>query len=135
MKDLKPDIVIVAAYGKIIPASILDLKNIKFINVHASLLPKWRGAAPIQRSIIEMDKETGISIMKIISKLDAGPYMLQEKIKIDKKDNYSTLSKKLSILGSKLIKKSLQLIEKKNDVYVDQDESKDICKENIKTRN
>ena len=60
-----------------------------------------------------MDKETGISIMKIISKLDAGPYMLQEKIKIDKKDNYSTLSKKLSILGSKLIKKSLQLIEKK----------------------
>ena len=84
------------------------------------MLPKWRGAAPIQRSIIEMDKETGISIMKIISKLDAGPYMLQEKIKIDKKDNYSTLSKKLSILGSKLIKKSLQLIEKKNDVYVDQ---------------
>jgi len=124
LKDLKPDIVIVAAYGKIIPTSILNLKNIKFINVHASLLPKWRGAAPIQRSIIEMDKETGISIMKIISKLDAGPYMLQEKIKIDKKDNYSTLSKKLSILGSKLIKKSLQLIEKKNDVYVDQDESK-----------
>ena len=76
------------------------------------------------KTIIEMDKETGISIMKIISKLDAGPYMLQEKIKIDKKDNYSTLSKKLSILGSKLIKKSLQLIEKKNDVYVDQDESK-----------
>ncbi len=123
-KNLKPDIVIVAAYGKIIPPSILGLKNIKFINVHASLLPKWRGAAPIQRSIIEMDKETGISIMKIISKLDAGPYMLQEKIKIDKKDNYSTLSKKLSILGSKLIQKSLLIIEKKNEVYVDQDESK-----------
>ena len=87
---------------------VSKFKKYKFINVHASLLPKWRGAAPIQRSIIEMDKETGISIMKIISKLDAGPYMLQEKIKIDKKDNYSTLSKKLSILGSKLIKKSLQ---------------------------
>ncbi len=123
LKDLKPDIVIVVAYGKIIPLSFLSLDNIKFINLHASLLPKWRGAAPIQRSIIEMDKETGISIMKIVSKLDAGPYMLQEKIKIDKHDNYMTLSKKLTILGSKLILKSLQQIINKDEVFIDQDEN------------
>ena len=60
IQKLKPDVVIVVAYGKLIPPEILDIKNIKFINVHASLLPRWRGAAPIQRSIMEMDKETGI---------------------------------------------------------------------------
>ena len=78
LEKLKPDVVVVVAYGKIIPEKILNMKNIKFINLHASLLPKWRGAAPIQRSIMNMDKETGISIMKIIHKLDAGPYMLQK---------------------------------------------------------
>ena len=66
---------------------MLNLENIKFINVHASLLPRWRGAAPIQRSIIEMDKETGISIMKMTPELDAGPYLLQKKIRIEK-DNF-----------------------------------------------
>ena len=72
----------VVAYGKILPPKFLNIKNIKFINVHASLLPKWRGAAPIQRSIMNLDKETGISIMKIIPKLDAGPVMMKSKIKI-----------------------------------------------------
>ena len=72
------------AYGKIIPPEYLKIKNIKFINIHASLLPKWRGAAPIQRSLMEMDEETGISIMKIIPKLDSGPFLLQEKIQIKK---------------------------------------------------
>ena len=94
----------------------------KFINIHASLLPKWRGAAPIQRSIIEMDHETGISIMKIIPQLDAGPFFLQEKIKIDKKDNYSTLSNKLSVMGSKLIIKTLKQIEKNDYNLTDQDD-------------
>ena len=115
--------VVVAAYGKIIPEKFLKFKDIMFINVHASLLPKWRGAAPIQRSIIEMDKETGISIMKIVSKLDAGPYLMQEKILIDKNDNYLSLSKKLSKLGSQLIIKSLNQIEKKNFYLTNQDEN------------
>ena len=119
-KKLNPDVVVVVAYGKIIPSQILDLKNIKFLNIHASLLPKWRGAAPIQRAIMEGDDETGISIMQIISELDAGPYMLQEKIKIDKKDNYISLSKKLCNLGSKLILKSLKLIEQNNYKFVEQ---------------
>tara|TARA_Y100000591_G_scaffold331174_1_gene364248 strand:- start:1506 stop:2426 length:921 start_codon:yes stop_codon:yes gene_type:complete len=121
-KRIKPDVVIVVAYGKILPKKILDLKNIKFLNVHASLLPKWRGAAPIQRSIINMDKETGISIMKILPKLDSGPVMLQDKLKITNDDDFISLSKKLSILGSKLLLDSLNLIEKKSHKFIDQDE-------------
>ena len=124
IKKLKPDVVVVAAYGKLLPKNIINLRNIKFINVHASLLPRWRGAAPIQRSIIEMDKETGVSIMKIESGLDTGPYMLQEKVKIKRDDNFKTLSNKLSILGSKMILKALNLIEKNNFNFKAQDESK-----------
>ena len=65
--------VLVVAYGKILPKELLSINNIKFLNVHPSLLPRWRGAAPIQRAIMNLDKETGVSIMKIISELDAGP--------------------------------------------------------------
>ena len=122
-KKFNPDVVVVVAYGKIIPPQLLSLKNIKFLNIHASLLPKWRGAAPIQRAIMEGDDETGISIMQIISELDAGPYMLQEKIKIDKKDNYISLSKKLCNLGSKLILRSLKLIEQNNYKFVEQNKN------------
>ena len=121
IKKNKPDIVIVVAYGKIIPAKFLNIENVKFINVHASLLPKWRGAAPIQRSIMNSEKETGISIMKITPKLDAGPYMLQEKIPIEKEDDYESLSNKLSNLGSKLIIKSLDFIEKGDFKFTEQD--------------
>ena len=81
-KKLKADLVVVIAYGQIIPEIYLKNPNLIFLNVHASLLPKWRGAAPIQRAIMNMDTETGISIMKIIPQLDAGPVMMQEKIKI-----------------------------------------------------
>ena len=121
IKKNKPDVVIVVAYGKIIPAKFLNIENVKFINVHASLLPKWRGAAPIQRSIMNSEKETGISIMKITPELDAGPYMLQEKIPIEKEDDYESLSNKLSNLGSKLIIKSLDFIEKGDFKFTEQD--------------
>ena len=73
------------AYGKILPIEILNLDKILFLNVHASLLPKWRGAAPIQRAIMNMDKETGISVMKIVEKLDAGPDYAYIKNKNNKK--------------------------------------------------
>ena len=86
LKTLKPDAVVVVAYGQILPSDFLNLKNIIFLNVHASLLPKWRGAAPIQRAIMNMDKETGISIMKIVEKLDAGPVLLKSKIKMELQD-------------------------------------------------
>ena len=101
----------------IIPKQLINIQNIKFINIHASLLPKWRGAAPIQRAIMNSDKETGISIMKIVSKLDAGPVMLQSKIKISKGTNFNELSSELANLGSKMILESLDLIENKNAVF------------------
>jgi len=116
--------IIVVAYGQIIPQKILDIPDIIFLNIHASLLPRWRGAAPIQRSIIHMDKITGISIMKIISKLDAGPFMMQQEVKIEAEDNFTILSKKLSNLGSKLILKSLAELENKVAKFQEQDENK-----------
>ena len=124
IKNLNVKYVVVVAYGQIIPEKILNISNIVFLNIHASLLPRWRGAAPIQRSIIEMDKITGISIMKIIPKLDAGPYMMQEQVNIEKEDNFLSLSKKLSILGSKLIIKSLGKLKKEKVNFVTQDEKK-----------
>ena len=123
LRDSKPDVIIVVAYGKILPVKLLNLTNIKFINVHASLLPKWRGAAPIQRSIMNLDQETGISIMKIIPKLDAGPVMLKSKVSISKNINFEKLSNVLSKLGAKLTLEALDLIEKKKDNFIDQDEA------------
>ena len=100
LKNLNADLAIVVAYGQIIPEEFLNLTKYGFINIHASLLPKWRGAAPIQRSIMNLDKETGISFMKIVKKLDEGPVCKKLNIKISEKDNYDTLSDKLSSLAS-----------------------------------
>ena len=96
--NLKPDVVLVVAYGKILPKELLSINNIKFLNVHPSLLPRWRGAAPIQRAIMNLDKETGVSIMKVISELDAGPIMMQSKIDLTSDTSYLDLSSKLSEL-------------------------------------
>ena len=121
--EKKIDVVVVVAYGKILPAKLLNLKNINFLNVHASLLPKWRGAAPIQRSIMNLDKETGVSIMKIIPKLDAGPIMIKSKVKITKGTNSEVLSKELSSLGAKLILDGLDLVENNKVKFIEQDET------------
>mgnify|MGYP002058354133 FL=1 len=109
LKKLNPDIVIVVAYGQIIPKEFLGLCKLGFINIHGSILPKWRGAAPIQRSIMNLDSETGISIMKIVEKLDAGPVCGVYKIDIKPNDNAKEISQKLSILASEKI-----IIEIKN---------------------
>ena len=119
---LKPDLVIVVAYGKILPNKLLDSAKIPFINVHASILPKWRGAAPIQRSIMNMDNETGVSIMKIIPKLDAGPILMQSKIKISRETTFTDLSTEMSKLGAKLIIDTLECIENNNVNFTDQKE-------------
>ncbi len=124
IKNAKIDFVVVVAYGQIIPDSFLNIKELIFLNIHASLLPRWRGAAPIQRSIMEMDTETGISIMKIIPKLDAGPFILQEKISINEGDNFSLLSKKLSATGANLIIDALSLFRKNEVNFINQDEKK-----------
>ena len=122
LKKLMPDLVVVVAYGKILPPKLLKIDKVIFINIHASLLPKWRGAAPIQRAIMNLDKETGVSIMKIIPKLDAGPIMMKSKIKISKNSNYESISKELSILGAKMINESLKLIEQNKTEFIKQDE-------------
>ena len=123
IKNLKPDIVVVVAYGKIIPNSLLNLKNIFFINIHASLLPKWRGAAPIQRAIMNMDSATGISIMKIEPNLDTGPVMMQSKIKIHPDENCEELSNKMSKISAKLILDAIKLIEENKAKFTPQNES------------
>jgi methionyl-tRNA formyltransferase len=103
LKKLDADIAIVVAYGQIIPKEYLSLVKKGFINIHASLLPKWRGAAPIQRSIMKLEKETGISIMKIGEKLDAGPVCNSYKIEIKINDNSETIAEKLSALAAEKI--------------------------------
>ena len=118
IKNLNADLAIVVAYGKIIPNEILSLTKKGFINIHASLLPKWRGAAPIQRSIMNLDKETGISIMRIINELDAGPVSKNYKISISDNDNFLTLSEKLSSLASeKLLENIDDILEDKLTFY------------------
>ena len=103
LKELNADIAIVVAYGQIIPKEILTLTKKGFINIHASLLPKWRGPAPIQRSIMNLDKQTGISIMKINEKLDTGPVCNSYKLDITDNDNAEILSDKLSALAAEKI--------------------------------
>ena len=123
LKKLNPDIVVVIAYGKIIPKKFLDLPKHGFINVHASLLPKWRGAAPIQRAIMNLDNQTGISIMKIVEELDAGPVMQQDKIQINENIDTLTLSKVLSKLGANSILNAINKIEKGDARFQEQNHS------------
>ena len=103
LKELDADIAIVVAYGQIIPKEYLSLVKKGFINIHASLLPRWRGAAPIQRSIMNLEKETGISIMRIREKLDTGPVCSSYKINIETNDNSETIAEKLSALAAEKI--------------------------------
>ena len=103
IKNLDADLAIVVAYGQIIPKKFLNLTKKGFINIHASILPKWRGAAPIQRSIMNLDNETGISIMRIEEVLDSGPISNIYKIKLNPSENAEIISEKLSLLASKKI--------------------------------
>jgi len=98
--ELEPDLIIVVAYGKILPKEFLDIPKYGCINVHASLLPKYRGASPVQAALLNGDKETGITIMKINERLDAGDIIAQEKIMIEDEDNATTLTDKLFKAGA-----------------------------------
>ena len=102
-KKIGADLVIVVAYGQIIPKEFLNICKLGFINIHVSILPKWRGTAPIQRSIMNLDNETGISIMKIEEQLDSGPVCAVYKINLNPNNNADEISKKLSLLASKKI--------------------------------
>ena len=124
IKELNADLAIVVAYGQIIPENFLNLTKKGFINIHASILPKWRGAAPIQRSIMKLDTETGISIMKINKELDSGPISNIYKIKIDHNNNAQEISEKLSLLAAEKILDNIDEIFEDKIQFIDQEHSK-----------
>ena len=124
LNELQPDLIVVVSYGQIIPKEFLSLTKKGFINIHASLLPKWRGAAPIQRSIMNLDKETGISIMKISEKLDTGPVCSTYKINLENDLNASDVADKLSLLASEKILDDIDDILDDKAKFIDQDHSK-----------
>ena len=120
-KKVNPDIVIVVAYGQLISKKFLDIPTKGFINIHASLLPQWRGAAPIQRAIMNLDKQTGVSIMKITEGLDSGPVMKKIEIDINPSDTSGIISEKLSKIGSKHIVRILDDIFNEKNKFIEQD--------------
>ena len=124
IKNLNADMAVVVAYGQIIPKEYLNLTKKGFINVHGSILPKWRGAAPIQRSIMNLDKETGVTIMKIIEELDSGPISNIYKIKIDQNENAQEISDKLSALAAEKILDNIDDILEDKSKFYEQDHSK-----------
>jgi methionyl-tRNA formyltransferase len=105
------DVLVVAAYGLILPQSVLDIPRLGCLNIHASLLPRWRGAAPIQRAIEAGDRETGITIMRMVAGLDTGPLLLTERLPIAADDTATTLHDKLAVQGARLIVQALREID------------------------
>jgi methionyl-tRNA formyltransferase len=124
LKELNADLSVVCAFGQIIPKNFLNLTKKGFVNIHASILPSWRGAAPIQRSIMNLDPETGISIMKMNEELDSGPVSNIYKVKIDKNQNAQEISEKLSALAAEKILDNVDDILEDKAKFVDQDHSK-----------
>ncbi|MEK7790271.1 MAG: methionyl-tRNA formyltransferase [Deltaproteobacteria bacterium] len=110
IERLSPDLIVVVAYGLFLPKKILDIPKYKVINVHPSLLPKYRGAAPMQWALINGDKETGVTIAYIIEKMDAGDILMQKSIDIDDSDDYFSLEKKLSNIGSDLLSQTISFL-------------------------
>ncbi|UTH91028.1 methionyl-tRNA formyltransferase [Lactobacillus acidophilus] len=129
--DMHADLIVTAAYGQFLPTKFLKSVNIAAVNVHGSLLPKYRGGAPIQYSLINGDKETGITIMEMVKKMDAGDIYAQEEIKIEPEDNAGTLFSKLSILGRDLLLKTLPSIIDGSVKKTPQDPDKVVFSPNI----
>ena len=123
-KKIEADLVVVVAYGQIIPKEFLNLSKKGFINIHASILPRWRGAAPIQRSIMNLDKETGVSIMKIAEKLDTGPVCNTYKINLENNLNAQDIGEKLSLLAAEKILDNIDDILDDKATFIEQDHSK-----------
>ena len=123
-KKIEADLVVVVAYGQIIPKEFLSLSKKGFINIHASILPRWRGAAPIQRSIMNLDKETGVSIMKIAEKLDTGPVCNTYKINLENNLNAKDIEEKLSLLAAEKILDNIDDILDDKATFIEQDHSK-----------
>jgi len=124
LKEIEPDLIIVMAYGKILPKEILELPKHGCINIHVSILPRWRGAAPIEHALINGDNETGISIIKLEEELDAGPIISQSKIAIPNNYNKLELTNSLTDIGTKLLIDTIPLILNNTYTLTLQDQSK-----------
>ena len=123
LKELEPDIILTMAYGQIIPQAVLDIPKIMPLNLHGSILPKYRGASPIQQALLNGDKTTGITLMEMVDKMDAGKMFFKKEIAIEEDDNYESLSNKLAKLAYEVFDEGIQdLIDGKNKGE-DQDES------------
>jgi len=123
LKTFHPDLIIVVAFGQILKDPILSLPRIGCFNLHASLLPKHRGAAPVQRAILEGDRETGVTLQKMVKKLDAGDIFLQEKCVIDEEETSGELLHRLGSLGGDLLVKAFSLWERGEGKLIPQDDS------------
>lgn len=134
LKKINPDVIIVVAYGGYLKKTIRKIAKFGAINLHPSLLPKYRGAAPINYTLFNGDSATGNTIFKIVAKMDAGPILYQNKIEILPEDNYTTLYKKLSQLGAKDILETLKKIESDNIQPKQQNESEATYTEKIKKK-
>ena len=130
---LQPDLLITAAYGQFLPSKLLAAAKIAAVNVHGSLLPKYRGGAPVQYSIINGDAETGISIMYMVKQMDAGDVLAQRAIPIEKDDDNGTMFDKLSILGRDLLLETLPKLVDGTATATPQDESQVVFSPNIST--
>ncbi len=123
LDETKPDIIVVAAYGRILPSYILDYPRYGCINVHGSLLPKYRGAAPIQRAVINGEKETGVTIMKMAEGMDTGDMILWESTPISDSDTSGTLFDRLALIGADALIKAIEKIIDGTAVYTPQDDT------------
>lgn len=124
IREMAPDLIIVAAYGQILPQSILDIPKFGCVNIHASLLPKYRGAAPIQRVILDGETETGVTAMRMADGIDTGDMMMKLSVQIGENETASELHDRLSELGADLIIKTIDALKNGTAVYEKQDDSK-----------
>ncbi len=123
LAEIDPDLIAVVAYGKILPPSVLEYPKYGCINVHASLLPKYRGAAPIQRAIMDGEKETGVTIMHMAEGLDTGDMILSERIAIGPRDNFGTIHDKMAEVGGRLLAKVIPMLVAGTAPRIPQEES------------
>jgi methionyl-tRNA formyltransferase len=123
LKELDPELIVVVAYGKILPSYVLDYPKYGCINNHASILPKYRGAAPIQRAIMDGDKETGVSVMKMDVGLDTGDVILVKKVQIEENDNFENVHDKLAVAGSESLLEVVKLLKEGKATYTKQDDT------------
>lgn len=121
--NLEADLIVTAAFGQLLPTSLLEAPRLGAINVHASLLPKYRGGAPIHQAIIDGESQTGISIMYMVAKLDAGDIIAQQAIDIEQTDDVGTMHDKLSFLGATLLKETLPSIINETNERTPQDDA------------